>query len=246
MHTLTQLSLLAEKSPRSLPASTGLSSLPWPVRFAIADVFAQIHVGEEAALHCIRRVLSEDPLGEARTFAGHQLADERRHVSFFADSLWELRVKRPAMPGLVDLFDKAKHAPDLPRLLLANHLVVETLAHAIFRDLEKLLGWLGRRSWLWSSWRDVFRELSSSLHWIVRDESRHVAFGVLRLKALREQLSEVERLRLDGDAREWGVLLERVLKALPVFFPLKPWLRARTRRILTQFRQRCLDAGVTL
>ena len=63
-----RLSQLAQaSSPAVVPA--GLGQLPYPMRFVLADVLAQITAGERAALACARRVAAEDPRPDAREVA---------------------------------------------------------------------------------------------------------------------------------------------------------------------------------
>jgi hypothetical protein len=121
---------------------------------------------------------------------------------------------------------------------------VETLAHEIFRDVARLFVFLGERRWLPRRWRTAISGLGKSLSVIYRDETRHVAFGVLRLRSLREELSDAEREDFDIAARRWKVRLSETLARLPVSPLLRPWFRPRARTIVRQYLQRCRDVGV--
>ncbi|MFN0063938.1 MAG: hypothetical protein ACKVPX_15635 [Myxococcaceae bacterium] len=242
--TLLQLNARAVRDGVALDAPRGLAELPWLLRLLLADVFAQIQAGEEAALRSIRRVVIQETLVEARRCALLQERDERRHVDFFAKAADHLGVRRFPMRELVDFLALATAPHALPGLLLANNLVVETLAHELFRDVAQVLLSLGEKHWLPAGWRQTFRALGKSLGVIFRDESRHVAFGVLRLRSLREQLSAQERAAFDSDAQEWEGRLSTALEKLPIFPLLRPWFRQRTKAILRQYRERCHDVGV--
>ena len=129
---------------------------------------------------------------------------------------------------------------------MANHLIVESLAHDLFSDVAKRLQALGQWVWLPRSWGAALRDVASSMMGIARDERRHVAFGVLRLSQLRDQMNSDERAHLDLLATGWYSQLAHALEVLPVLFLLRSVKADIVRSVLARCRQRVLDVGVEL
>lgn len=242
-NAFARLTQLAQPSVAAV-APKGLSALPYPMRFVLADVLAQIVAGERAALACARRVAVEDPRADAREMALTQVRDEQRHLAFFQNALDQLGVPQRAMANLQLMFDDAEQAPDLPSLLIGTHLVVEPLAHELFRDLAKILASVAGCRALPRSWSAPINALAVGLATIDADESRHIAFGALRLRALRETASPIARERIDAIARSWRERMLTTLIGLPVLPPLRPWFRKRVRKVVCQFDARLADSGI--
>ena len=240
------LSILLQRSAVGsvLTTPSDLGALPWFIRFSLADLFAQAKYGEQVALGCAKTLLELETGEDERAFAITQARDEASHVAFFEAAERDLRVTRPVLPPLKRLLDTAASQTDLPNVLLGTHLIVETLAHDLFSDVAKRLQALGRSQWLPQRWAVAFRDVAGSMLGISRDESRHVAFGVLRLAALRESMSAGERVQLDQLAQHWVSQLEATLEALPVLFLLKPIKREIVRGVMLRCRQRCIDVGL--
>ena len=228
----------------SLPAATTLSTLPWFIRFSLADVFTQAQRGELVALRCAEKLFDMETDPDARAFALTQVRDEQSHLGFFTSALSQLKVERPVLEPLGALFDLAQTQNDLPSLLLANHLIVETLAHDVFGEVATQFTRLAGKRWLPPTWRRAFAELSVRMLGISRDESRHVAFGVIRLATVRRALEPEARQQLDTQAQGWVDALESTLSALPVLFLLAPLKAKIVRGVMARCRQRCRDAGV--
>ena len=229
-----------------LTTPSDLGSLPWFIRFSLADLFAQAKYGELVALRCAKKLLELETGEDERAFALTQARDEASHLAFFESAEHDLRIERPVLPPLKRLLDTAAMQSDLPNVLLGTHLIVETLAHDLFTDVAKRLQALGRSAWLPRRWAVAFRDVAGSMLGISRDESRHVAFGVLRLASVREAMSPAQRVELDALAQHWVSQLAAALEALPVLFLFKPIKREIVRGVMLRCRQRCHDVGLEL
>ncbi len=205
---------------------------------------AQAKYGEQVALSCAKKLRELETDADARAFAETQIRDEARHLEYFTLAERELRVTRPVLPTLQQLFDTAERQVDLANVMLGTHLIVESLAHDLFADVAKRLLALSGIRWVPRAWRAALAEVARSMLGIARDESRHVAFGVLRLARLREGMNAEQRAHLDLLARHWYAQLAATLDALPVLFVLRPIKRQVAHAVLTRCRRRCVDAGL--
>lgn len=242
--SFARLNQLAAPAPLTV-VPEGLGALPYPMRFVLADILSQIAAGERAALACARRVAAEDPRADARAVAQTQVRDELRHLAFFETALKELGLPGHPMPELVAMFDAAVLSADLPALLFSTHLVVEPLAHELFRDLASIFAAVARFPLMPAAWRMPLATLAEGIAAIDADESRHIAFGALRLRALREEATPAQRKHIDCVARGWRERVTTTLMGLPILRPLRPYFRSRVRKVVQKFDARMADAGVT-
>jgi hypothetical protein len=135
--------------------------------------------GEHAALLIASQLVTCMPTQQARLFASSQVADEARHVEFFTRYLNEVAGEiLPAGAHLTELIRSVSEEPRWDIKLLIFHILIETLAMWRFRQLID---------------RTSIPLLRHALNFIVRDEARHVGFGVEALRKHYANLSDEER-----------------------------------------------------
>ena len=127
--------------------------------------------GEQGALICTAKVVETVPWIDAKYYAATQVMDEARHVEVFAKYLDEkLSGHYPINAHLRLLLDDIIEDPRWDMTYLGMQIMVEGLALAAF-GLMKFMN-------------PHERLLHQITDYVIRDEARHVAFGVLSLKQL--------------------------------------------------------------
>lgn len=227
-----------------LETPDGLEALPFGLRLVLADLLANVLEGERAAAHVAQRIAFEDPSREARALALSQAQDERRHVDFFARVVGDLGIERPANPAVRELMATAKGAQTLPELLIGTNLVIETLGHALFKASAGLCRKLSSSRLLRTSARATMAQLAAGFLEVQRDESRHLAFGVLRLKQLRAAAPADERAELDRGVADARRQLRGAFLRMPLLVLLRPWLKLGSSSVLAHFDARANAVGV--
>jgi hypothetical protein len=111
-------------------------------------------------------------------YASTQVVDEARHVEVFARYLQEkLGGEYPINPHLGLLLDDIINDPEWDMTYLGMQIMVEGLALAAFGFLHQLTS------------EPLLKTL---LRYVMSDEARHVAFGVLSLQEVYSQMSDPE------------------------------------------------------
>ena len=136
---------------------------------------SQFMHGEQGALVCTARIVETVPWIDAKYYAATQVMDEARHVEVFAKYLdTKLTGHYPVNAHLGLLLDDiiADHRWDMT--YLGMQIMVEGLALAAFGFMHMLTE------------EPLLKQL---LRYVMSDEARHVAFGVLSLKEYYEELT---------------------------------------------------------
>jgi hypothetical protein len=158
---------------------------------AMGHVFTVLLWGELAAWNVAADLARALPDVEAKMAATGQVFDEARHFRVLRDYLDRAGVKLPKLnPYGRRLLEGILDTDSLLQKLYGMQLVVETLALAIFKELAE------------GTPEPVLSEL---MRYIERDESRHVALGVMYLPALAAKATPLER------ARNWAFQMELFL-----------------------------------
>lgn len=237
---MTSLTTLVARPEDTSPvvAPDGVEQLPLWLRFVLADVTAQILAGERAALAAAERAteLERDP--DAQTLARRQADDERRHVDYFVHLQKRLTISRPVNEFLGRMLSDAADAGALPSLLLGSHLVIETLGHSIFDSFSSALATQSQSRLFAAPTRDTLASLAGNMERLQRDESRHLAYGVLRLRDERNAMSAADRAAFDEETTKWRDRLERLFVHLPLLVVMRPWLELRRSTVLAAFDAR--------
>ncbi len=141
-------------------------------------MLSQFLHGEQGALLCTAKIVETVPWIDAKFYAATQVVDEARHVEVFARYLDEkLSGHYPINPHLGLLLDDVVADPRWDMTYLGMQIMVEGLALAAFGFLHA------------TTTEPLLKKL---LRYVMADEARHVAFGVLSLEELYAELSAAE------------------------------------------------------
>jgi len=134
--------------------------------------------GEQGALITASQLVGAVPWADAKYYAASQTMDEARHVEVFSRYLREkLEWEWPINPNLKRLLDMILTDSRWDMKYLGMQILVEGLAMAAFANMHQLAE------------EPLLKEL---IHYVMRDEARHVAFGVLSLKGYYQDMSGSE------------------------------------------------------
>ncbi len=134
--------------------------------------------GEQGALIVASQLVGGVPWIEAKYYAGSQTMDEARHVEVFSRYLRsKLEWEWPINESLKELLDATIQDSRWDFKYLGMQVMIEGLAMAAFGNLFQLCQ------------EPLLKEL---LRYVMRDESRHVAFGVLSLRSYYDDMPENE------------------------------------------------------
>jgi hypothetical protein len=164
------------------------------VRFAMERqnwTMSQFMHGEQGALICTAKIVETVPWIDAKYYAATQVMDEARHVEVFAKYLdTKLHSHYPINHHLKMLLDDIIADSRWDITYLGMQIMVEGLALASFGMLLQAT-------------KDPL--LQQLLRYVMSDEARHVAFGVISLKEYYEQLTDAELLERQEFAFEAAV-----------------------------------------
>jgi rubrerythrin len=139
---------------------------------------SQFMHGEQGALICTAKIVETVPWIDAKYYASTQVMDEARHVEVFAKYLdTKLSGHYPVNAHLKMLLDDIVTDSRWDMTYLGMQIMVEGLALAAFGFIHQL------------TTEPLLKQL---LRYVMSDEARHVAFGVLSLQEFYEQLSDAE------------------------------------------------------
>ncbi|MHB1988873.1 MAG: ferritin-like domain-containing protein [Acidimicrobiales bacterium] len=139
---------------------------------------SQFMHGEQGALVCTAKVVESVPWIDAKYYGATQVMDEARHVEVFAKYLDEkLSGHYPINAHLRLLLDDIIADSRWDMTFLGMQIMVEGLALAAFGFMHAL------------TQEPLLKKL---LRYVMSDEARHVAFGVLALQDFYEELSGPE------------------------------------------------------
>ena len=134
--------------------------------------------GEQGALVCTAKIVETVPWYDAKLYASTQVVDEARHVEVFARYLDEkMGGGYPVNAHLKMLLDDIITDTRWDMTYLGMQIMIEGLALAAFGYLHQLTG------------EPLLKQL---LRYVMSDEARHVAFGVLSLKEVYEGMTDAE------------------------------------------------------
>jgi len=177
---------------------TGTSLEKWGdkewLQFAVESqnwTLSQFMHGEQGALVCTAKIVETVPWIDAKYYASTQVMDEARHVEVFAKYLDEkLSGHYPINAHLRLLLDDIVHDSRWDMTYLGMQIMVEGLALAAFGFIHQL------------TTEPLLKQL---LRYVMGDEARHVAFGVLSLQEYYSQLSTAELVERQEFAFEAAV-----------------------------------------
>jgi P-aminobenzoate N-oxygenase AurF len=139
---------------------------------------SQFMHGEQGALLCTAKIVETVPWVDAKYYASTQVMDEARHVEVFAKYLDDkLSGHYPINAHLKLLLDDIVNDSRWDMTYLGMQIMVEGLALAAFGFIHQI------------TTEPLLKQL---LRYVMSDEARHVAFGVLSLKEYYAGLSDAE------------------------------------------------------
>src|SRR6266851_8545952 len=143
-----------------------------------AWVLSQFMHGEQGALICTAQIVETVPWIDAKYYAATQVMDEARHVEVFARYLnTKLSGHYPINAHLKMLLDDIVADSRWDMTYLGMQIMVEGLALAAFGFIHQL------------TTEPLLKKL---LRYVMSDQARHVAFGVLSLQDYYQELSTAE------------------------------------------------------
>ncbi|MFZ4433898.1 MAG: ferritin-like domain-containing protein [Microthrixaceae bacterium] len=152
---------------------------------------SQFMHGEQGALICTAKIVETVPWIDAKYYASTQVMDEARHVEVFAKYLdTKLSGYYPVNAHLKMLLDDIVSDSRWDMTYLGMQIMVEGLALAAFGFMHQM------------TTEPLLKQL---LRYVMSDEARHVAFGVLSLKEFYEQLTDAEMFERQQFAFEAAV-----------------------------------------
>ena len=171
-------------------------------------MLSQFMHGEQGALICTAKIVETVPWIDAKYYAATQVMDEARHVEVFARYLdTKLNGHYPLNAHLGLLLDDIIEDSRWDLTYLGMQIMVEGLALAAFGFMHM------------TTPEPLLKQL---LRYVMSDEARHVAFGVLTLKEYYEELTLAEIRERQEFAFEAAVrmrdrlLMQEVLHRLDV------------------------------
>ena len=139
---------------------------------------SQFMHGEQGAMMVAAKIVETVPWIDARYYASTQTMDEARHTEVFAKYLHtKLGEAYPMSPFLSEQIDALISDSRWDIAYLGMQIVIESLALAAFGSMLR------------ATEEPLLKKL---LRYVMSDEARHVAFGVLSLAELYRELSEAE------------------------------------------------------
>ncbi len=139
---------------------------------------SQFMHGEQGALLCTAKIVETVPWIDAKYYAATQVVDEARHVEVFARYTSEkLGGAYPINPHLRLLLDEIINDSRWDMTYLGMQIMVEGLALAAFGFMHSTTN------------EPLLKQL---LRYVMADEARHVAFGVLSLQEVYEGMNNSE------------------------------------------------------
>jgi P-aminobenzoate N-oxygenase AurF len=148
-------------------------------REALSWTLSQFMHGEQGALLATAQIVDATPSFDAKLYGASQVMDEARHVEVYARYLREKLTRQyPVNRHLRTLLDQILTDSRWDMKYLGMQIMVEGLAMAAFGYIHAMCQ------------EPLLTELT---HYVMRDESRHVAFGVLALQDFYGDLSAAGR-----------------------------------------------------
>jgi hypothetical protein len=142
------------------------------------SLLSQFLHGEQGALLCTARIVETVPWIDAKYYASTQVMDEARHVEVFARYLDEkLSSQYRINDNLRSLLDDILADSRWDITYLGMQIMVEGLALAAFGMMHQITN------------EPLLKKM---LRYVMSDEARHVAFGVLSLQEFYGELSASE------------------------------------------------------
>ncbi len=143
-----------------------------------AQRLSQFLHGEQGALMTAAALTHAVPDYDGKLYAATQTMDEARHVEVFERYVRKLALVYPMSPFLRDLIDTTLKADHWVKIAIGMNMIVEGLALGAFHNMRRATSC------------DLLRSL---IEGVLRDESRHVAFGNVYVGHTISQMHDDEK-----------------------------------------------------
>ncbi|MCZ6784253.1 MAG: ferritin-like domain-containing protein, partial [Proteobacteria bacterium] len=127
-----------------------------------AHLLSQFLHGEQGALMTSAALTHAVPDYEGKLYAASQTMDEARHVEVYERFIRKLAIVYPISPWLKEIIDVTLQADHWVKIAIGMNMVVEGLALGAFHNMRR------------ATTCELLRQITEN---VLRDESRHVAFG---------------------------------------------------------------------
>jgi hypothetical protein len=145
----------------------------------ISQQLSQFLHGEQGAMIVASQLVGGVPWMDAKFYASTQTMDEARHVEVFSRYIHEkLEWEWPINPNLKELLDATIQDSRWDFKYLGMQIMIEGLAMGAFGNLFQI------------AQEPLLKEL---LRYVMRDESRHVAFGMVSLENFYDDMPANEK-----------------------------------------------------
>ena len=156
-------------------------------------ILSQFLHGEQGALMAATQLVAVVPDMDSKYYVATQVVDEARHVEVYDRYLREkVGFSYPVSPHLKSLLDLILKDSRWDMKLLGMQIMVEGLALASFGMIRQY------------TTEPLLQRL---IHYVMLDEARHVAYGVLALKDYYADATEKERMEREDFIYEAAVLM---------------------------------------
>ncbi len=156
-------------------------------------LMSQFMHGEQGALLAASQLVLAVPDTDSKFYAATQVVDEGRHVEVFARYLHDkIGASYPVSVHLKRLLDLILTDSRWDMKLLGMQIMVEGLALASFQLMRQVVQ------------EPLVRQL---IHYVMLDEARHVAYGVLSLRDHYRDMKESDRREREDFIYEAAVLM---------------------------------------
>ena len=162
-------------------------------RHMAAWQFSQFLHGEQGALICTAKIVQTVPMVDSKFYAATQVMDEARHVETYSRYLREkIDLAYPMNPHLAELLAQVIRDSRWDMTYLGMQVMIEGVALGAFGTIRD------------NAIEPTAREVNA---YVMQDEARHVAFGLLALRGYYPQLTEKEREEREEFCSEAAYLL---------------------------------------
>lgn len=184
-----------------------------------AWTLSQFLHGEQGALLVASQLVSCAPTLDAKLYAGSQTFDEARHVEVFNKYLTDkIGIQYPVNSNLKALLDKILTDPRWDLKFIGMQIIIEGLALAAFNTVKLV------------TLDPLLRDIVSL---VIRDEARHVTFGVNYLEEFVQSLSQEEKEERAMFAYEACCVMRERLIATDVYREFGWDVKAARERVLS-------------
>ncbi|MEM3086467.1 MAG: ferritin-like domain-containing protein [Halobacteria archaeon] len=166
-------------------------------RLAAARLLSQFLHGEQGALLVCGQLVHMVPDMDAKLYAASQVFDEARHVEVYARYLKTIGGVTPINKALAEILGEIANETHFEEKLIGMQILVEGLALRAFHGIRE------------ATCDPLLKQI---LAYTIKDEARHVAYGVMYLRRKISELTEQRRREIEQTVTGWAMRLGLVYK----------------------------------